>query len=429
MGRLPTNAAIQAALASKALDNNASIPEMKYFLEKYSVTKGDLGFLKAVHVAGSKGKGSVCAFAERMLRYKGLQTGMFTSPHLVDPRERIRINGIPVSKEIFAKHVIRLDHELEGNGEKISYFRFIWILALDIFREAQIEVGIIEVGMGGRFDATNVIENPTVCGITSLAMEHVNILGPTIREIAWNKAGIIKKGVPIHSVRQKIHPEAEDVIRTEAEVIGAPLTFIKHDSLIEESWELGIDGSHQRENAALASQLVSSWFQIWRPDEQLEKHQLQHALMTTKWPGRQQIEPLSDSLHLYLDGSHTLESIASTAKWFESKSSPDRINILYFHCSPDRDYKRLLMPLLEISHLFESVCFVIPDSVIGDSSKIKIHHDDMTTFWNANSTRGPNAITDSGIPNEIDQSTPKNYLVCGSLYLVGHFMKIYGIDP
>ena len=103
LNKLPTNAAIQAALASKKLVNSSSLPEMRNLLAKYSETKGDLSFLRAIHVAGSKRKGSVCAFSEQILRLKGLKTGMFTSPHLVHPRERIRIEGKPVTEEIFTK--------------------------------------------------------------------------------------------------------------------------------------------------------------------------------------------------------------------------------------------------------------------------------------------------------------------------------------
>ena len=139
---------------------------MRKLIEKYSQTRGDLRFLCAIHVAGSKNKGSVYAFTGSILRRKGLKTGMFTSPHLVHPRERIRINGNAVCEEVFARHIIRLNSGLNRNSDQISYFRFIWILAVDIFKEAQVDVGIIEVSIGGRFDATNSIDLPVACGTT-----------------------------------------------------------------------------------------------------------------------------------------------------------------------------------------------------------------------------------------------------------------------
>jgi folylpolyglutamate synthase len=427
LNKLPTNAAIQAALASKKLDNSDSLPEMRKLLADYSKTKGDLNFLRAVHVAGSKGKGSVCAFAEQIFRFKGFKTGMFTSPHLVHPRERIRINGAPVTEEIFTKHVLRLDANLKQNGEQVSFFRFLWILAVDIFNEAGVDVGIIEVGMGGRFDATNVLNEPTVCGITSLALEHVNILGPTIKEIAWNKAGIIKPGIPVRSVKQFVHPETEEIIKHEAETVKAPLEFVRNDSWIDDSWILGIEGSHQKENAALACSLTSVWLQKWRPKMQLTNLDLKSALKIAKWPGRQQIHVVSNDLTLFLDGSHTFESVSATADWFTSNSTGNIQNYLFFHSSPDRDHVKLLQPLLNISHLFSKVYFMIPSSLHGNVSKIKEHHIEMSDYW-SKMTLSPNSSVIESIPSDLKGSVNLNFLVCGSLYLVGNFMEIYSVD-
>ena len=419
---------IQAALADKKLDNGVSLPEMRKLLEKYSQTRGDLKFLRAIHVAGSKGKGSVCAFTESILRAKGFKTGMFTSPHLVHPRERIRIDGKAVSEEIFAQHVLRLDSEIKRrNEDQVSFFRFIWILAVDIFREAQVDVGIIEVGMGGRFDATNVVDEPSVCGITSLAMEHVNLLGPTIREIAWNKAGIIKPGVPVLSVRQTVHPETEEIIRNEASQKGSMFDFIDSESFIDESLVLGISGAHQKENAALACALSSKWTEKWEIHPPISKAEFKSALHSASWPGRQQVHPVSDFFNLFLDGSHTFESVSATADWFSHQTKSHEFNVLFFHCSPDRDYSKLLRPLLRISHLFRKVYFLLPDSVSGDVSKIIQHHHDMAKYWNLQCQSELPASVISDIPEDLGFSQT-NALVCGSLYLVGHFMSAYHIE-
>ena len=420
---------IQAALACNKLDNLDSIPEMKNLLEEYSQTGGDLSFLRAIHVSGSKGKGSVCAFTENILKFKGLRTGMFTSPHLVHPRERIRVDGKPVCENVFAKHVLRLDSEMKAKGDgQISFFRFLWILAVDIFREAGVEVGIIEVGMGGRFDATNVIAHPVVCGITSLAMEHVNLLGPTIKEIAWNKAGIIKSGVPVLTVEQTDYLETVQIIRNEAEKRGSPLRVISSDC-IDESVRLGIDGSHQKGNAALASALAATWISKCRPEMSLTPAEIGSALHLTRWPGRQQIVSLTDRVKIFLDGSHTFESVSATAHWFSHHQDSKRNNVLFFHCSPDRNYIKLLQPLLNISAIFSHAFFMIPKSVQGDLSKIKEHHQDMVNYWMAESKSTSTASIVYEIPEETTNSTsPTNILVCGSLYLVGHFMSHFEID-
>lgn len=418
---------IQAALANKKLDNADSLPEMKKLLEKYSQTRGDLNFLKAIHVAGSKGKGSVCAFTDSILRSKGLKTGMFTSPHLVHPRERIRINGKAVSEEVFAEHVLRLDAEVKRNQDQVSFFRFIWILAIDIFREANIDVGIIEVGMGGRFDATNVIEQPRVCGITSLAMEHVNLLGPTIREIAWNKAGIIKSGVPVLSVKQTVHPETEEIIQREAEENDSPVQFIDSNSFVDDSWILGISGAHQNENAALACALSAKWMDSCNVSPPISKAEFKAALHAAHWPGRQQIHRVSDDLNLFLDGSHTFESVSATADWFSRHADVNDYNILFFHCSPDRDHVKLLQPLLNISYLFRKVYFMLPSSVNGEISKIVQHHHEMTGYWNSKCVSDSPASVISDMPDNF-VSSKTNALVCGSLYLVGHFMNAFKIE-
>lgn len=422
---------IQAALATKKLDNADSLPETRKLLETYSRTRGDLKFLRAIHVAGSKGKGSVCAFTEGILRSKGLKTGMFTSPHLVHPRERIRIDGQAVSEELFAEHVLRLDSELKLKKEEghVSFFRFIWILAVDIFREAKIDVGIIEVGLGGRFDATNVIDEPTVCGITSLAMEHVSILGPTIQDIAWNKAGIVKQGVPVLSVKQIVHPESEEIIRREAEAKGSALEFIDSNSFVEDSWSLGISGAHQKENAALACALSAKWIEKWGVASRISRAEFKSALRTVHWPGRQQIHSVSDSLKLFLDGSHTFESVSATVDWFSqhatAQETAQECSVLFFHCSPDRDHIKLLQPLLSISHRFRKVYFMLPDSVVGDIPKMRQHHQIMAEYWNSQ-CESPASVT-SDIPENLE-SAHINALVCGSLYLVGHFMRYFTIE-
>lgn len=419
---------IQAALSTKKLDNSDSLPEMNSFLIKYSRCRGNLDFLNAIHIAGSKGKGSVCAFTERILRSKGLKTGMFTSPHLVHPRERIRINGSPVSEESFAKHVLKLDSDMCAAGEQMSFFRFLWIIAVEIFYEAGVDVGIIEVGMGGRFDSTNVLRKPVVCGLTSLALEHVAILGPTIQEITWHKAGIIKDNAPVFSVQQSLHPEIQEIILNEAASHNSLLTFVNPDDWVPNIWHLGISGKHQLENASLACAMASQWISTCRPNLKLSANDMKSSLEAVRWPGRQQIVSVSSNLTLFLDGSHTLESILATASWFKkSKTSPTSKSILYFHCSPDRDFKSLLRPLLEMHEAFHKVYFMLPESVHGDTCRILETHREMSDYWNNRTGTAISEIIGSDF-TQLEYTEPTDVLVCGSLYLVGHFMKAFHIE-
>lgn len=189
------------------------------FFIQSGITLDDLDNLGVIHVAGTKGKGSTCAMSESILRQRGLKTGLFTSPHMVSFRERIRINGDPIDKNKFAHYFWNVYHQIVTSNafyDRPMYFQFLTVLAYKIFLHENVDVAIIEgnvkvdvsfpfysclemtfpkiVGVGGRYDATNVVRNPIVCGVTTLDIDHTNSLGNTIEEIAWQKAGIMKPG-------------------------------------------------------------------------------------------------------------------------------------------------------------------------------------------------------------------------------------------
>lgn len=224
----------------------------------------DLGALNAIHIAGTKGKGSTSAFTERVLRQAGLRTGLFTSPHLIDIRERVRINGKLLPKETFAKYFWEVhDTVLSDPATEIHYFHFVTILGFYIFSRENVQVAIVEVGLGGRLDATNALPAPVVCAITLIDLDHVAILGDTHTLIAREKAGILKRGVP-GVVFAEQPPEALQAIQEVAHRVGAPL-FIASPSPLSASSEgpeprLGLRGGFQRKNAAVAVALTRIWF-------------------------------------------------------------------------------------------------------------------------------------------------------------------------
>src|SRR5512139_1856277 len=174
---------------------------------------------RSIHIAGTKGKGSTAAMIESCLRAAGYRTGFYTSPHLHTFRERMRINNEYISREMFAQLVDELEPHLNA-VESVTWFEIVTTLAFMFFARSQIDVAVLEVGLGGRFDATNVV-TPVVSVITSLSMDHMNLLGNTIEQIAFEKAGIIKRQVPVVSAPQV--PEALDVIRRVARMKGARL--------------------------------------------------------------------------------------------------------------------------------------------------------------------------------------------------------------
>ena len=175
-----------------------SLEEVREYLD--ALGSPDRG-LPAVHIAGTNGKGSVCAFLTSVLAEAGYRVGTFTSPHLVDIRERFQINGAMISREAFSQgfnEVLRMVREMEEKGHAHpSFFEFLFYMAMVIFREARVDVMVIETGLGGRLDATNVLEHPAAVVITSISLDHTEYLGDTIEKIAGEKAGIIKAGVPV----------------------------------------------------------------------------------------------------------------------------------------------------------------------------------------------------------------------------------------
>ncbi|KAI4325627.1 hypothetical protein MLD38_031009 [Melastoma candidum] len=362
--------------------------------------------LKIIHVAGTKGKGSTCVFCEAILRECGFRTGLFISPHLIDVRERFRLDGLDISREKFLMYFWDCWSILK---EKISedlpmppLFQFLTLLAFKIFLSEKVDVAIIEVGLGGKNDTTNVIKEPMVCGIASLGMDHTEILGDTIGEIASHKAGIFKPHVPAFTVPQL--SEAMDVIQEKAEQLMVPLNVA--DPLDANRWEgltLGLSGVHQFVNAGLAVSLCKCWLQRtgnW--DHLFEKVDADaimpaaflRGLSTARLSGRAQIvhdtptidhsaefsENVSGELIFYLDGAHSPESMEACARWFSdavtvhrgpshlsTSSVIDKLNsefhlerkpkeetqrvskqILLFNCMDVRDPETLLPQLVNI---------------------------------------------------------------------------------
>ncbi|XP_010938644.1 folylpolyglutamate synthase isoform X1 [Elaeis guineensis] len=304
--------------------------------------------LKIIHVAGTKGKGSTCTFSEAILRECGFRTGLFTSPHLMDVRERYRINGSDISRENFLHYFWDCWNQLKAKaGDDLPMpplFHFLTLLAFKIFLSEKVDVGIIEVGLGGRFDSTNVIKESVVCGITSLGMDHMEILGDTIEKIASEKAGIFKPNVPAFTAPQL--PEAMFALQERASTLKIPLRVASPlDSKMLNGLKLGLAGDHQFINAGLAVALCKCWLQRTGHPEILSNEDLEAALPEAflrglsgaSLPGRAQIiidkpeksdlksewNRNSGDLIFFLDGAHSPESMEVCARWFSKAIRDD----------------------------------------------------------------------------------------------------------
>ncbi len=267
---------------------------------------------RVVHVAGTNGKGSTCAMIEAGLRASGVRTGLFTSPHLIEPTERIRIGGVAVTPEQFQR-VFQVVHETAENLDldcHPTYFETVTAMGFWMFRECKVETAVVEVGLGGRLDATNVVE-PALAVITPIDFDHEIYLGHTIEAIAGEKAGILKPGVPAVFARQR--PEAAVVLERHAAELGARVThaeeFPVRDLEIDARGSrfsgliCPLAGEHQTENAvtaALALQTLGVSAQ---------------GIAEARWPGR--LEHVAPNPDILLDGAHNPAGARALARYVE----------------------------------------------------------------------------------------------------------------
>jgi len=259
--------------------------------------------LRFIHVAGTNGKGSTCAFTASFLQQKGYRVGLFTSPHLVDFRERIRVNGqtIPEEKVLdFCNKVVQFDVDL-------SFFEITLGMALVHFEQDRCDYVVLETGMGGRLDATNVI-TPLVSVITNIGLDHQAFLGTSLPEIAGEKAGIIKQGIPV--ICGEDRPELQEVFRSKATSLNAPIQF-QHGDVKANCDELPL---YQRNNAALALEVLSA---LAISTEKLDLVDTwNHLFVATGFLGR--LTPSTKFPKLYYDASHNAAGLEATLKTLNS---------------------------------------------------------------------------------------------------------------
>ena len=318
--------------------------------------------IKIIHVAGTNGKGSVCAYLNAMLLAGGKKTGLFTSPHLVRINERFQINGEDVSDEQFLDAFLKVEkaakeYEAEGEGHP-SYFETLFLMGMLIFKEAGVEYLVMETGLGGRLDATNVVEKPLACIITSISRDHTVYLGDTLEAIAGEKAGIIKAGVPV--IYDASQPGPASVIAAKAKEMGSP-AWPMEPSFYEmktqsregitftfaypggEKAELAIPyvAKYQMMNASLAFYTMH----ILQDVHDIPKNVLAEGLSKIKWPCRMEMAAPG----VIIDGAHNEDGIAqfvSTAGYFAKENE---ITIL-FTAVADKHYHEMIGEICEGIH-------------------------------------------------------------------------------
>jgi dihydrofolate synthase/folylpolyglutamate synthase len=347
---------------------------------------------RVIHVAGTNGKGSTCAMIDSIARACGSRTGLFTSPHLIDYRERIKVSGVEIPEENCAAMLASLREICEAMETHPTFFEITLALAMRWFRQCECDLIVLETGMGGRLDATTAVP-ADVCVITPIGMDHMQWLGDTLEKIAAEKAGIFVTGKPAISSPQE--PAARFVLEKEANEVRAPLEFIEEPLL---GYPIALSGAHQRWNAALA---VAALHRAGLP---LREENVRHGLLKVDWPGRfEEIRP-----GLVLDGAHNAHAADVLASTWRERF-PGKKCALVFSAVAGKE----IGAILEILAPLAERIFLCP----VDTPRA-VSPDELAAFLPANAP-----------PHEIHGSLATAFhaarqggapiLVAGSLFLVG----------
>ncbi len=291
--------------------------------------------VKVIHVAGTNGKGSTCAMIDAVARAAGNRTGLFTSPHLIDFRERIRVSGVEIPEEDCAAMLTELRALCATLDPHPTFFEIALVLAMRWFRERDCEIIVLETGMGGRLDATTAVP-ADVCAITPIGLDHMQWLGETIEQIAAEKAGIFVEGKPAICAPQE--SGVRRVMEKEANERRSPLRFIEAPL---EGYPVALPGAHQRWNAALALECLHA------AGIHLDYGVVHHGLSTVRWPGRFEIFSHAGR-EVILDGAHNpqgAEVLANT--WREQYC--DRKAVLVFSAVAAKDVSGILALLVPVA--------------------------------------------------------------------------------
>lgn len=388
---------------------------------------------KIIHVAGTNGKGSVCAFLNSLLMEQGFATGMFISPHLRTMRERIMINRQMITEAEFyeafctVREAVGKRQEREAGFLHPTFFEFLFLMGMVVFEKRQVDVIVLETGLGGRKDATNVV-NPSLSVITEIGLDHCQYLGDTKEKIAWEKAGIIKNDTPVVFLDKEAGTtEIIESVARKKKAMCYPVS--KKDYHVEKSNHKNVDFSfhsryysyvsftlstsalYQAENVSLAVRA----FEVFMGRKDYQPEQLRRAVETTKWEGRmEEVFP-----HIYVDGAHNMDGVEAFLETVRAHGHTAG-NILLFGVVSDKAYPDMIKDIMA-SGLFDEIV------ITGMEEDRAVHAGELQEIFNQYtkvSVHGFERTGDALFYAKGLRHGEDNLYIAGSLYLVGEILPL-----
>jgi len=380
--------------------------------------------LKFVHVTGSNGKGSTCAMIANVLQTAGYKTGLFTSPHLMEYNERIRLNGIDISDEDLAYYAEIVKKAAKNMQEIPAVFEKLFAIAMLYYKDQKPDIVVLEVGIGGRLDTTNVIEPPEVCVITNIGLEHTKYLGDTVEKIAFEKAGIIKTGCD--AVVYDSTPGVVEVVKNVCKERNVPLSVVDFSAIYAReqslygqifdykrfsSIKLPLLGNHQLKNAAT---VIESLLALQNRGWNISDEDILKGIETSNWAAR--FEVLSYEPLFILDGGHNPQCIESLVENLKAYLPNQKISFI-FGVMADKDYEKELALVMPFAKRF--ICVTPPSNRALNADDLALHIKNL----------GCEAYGVSEIEKAVhfaNSFKDSPVVAFGSLYISGEIRKVFG---
>ena len=380
-----------------------------------------------IHVGGTNGKGSVCAYLSSILTEAGYRVGRYTSPHLVDWTERICLNEQPIEPDTLANLLQQIKSAIDPTRESPTQFEVITAAAWLYFAQSKVDIAVMEVGLGGRLDATNVCDRPLISIITSISKEHWQRLGPTVADIAREKAGILKANCP--AVIGKLPSEAKEVVTNKIKELNCPAIWVEPAEVLDQNsgwanyrgieYSLPLLGEVQLANSALA---IASCQILQQQGWNISAEAIQVGMSKTHWLGRLQWTKWKN-LPLLIDGAHNPAAAGALRNYVDSLDVRDRSIVWVMGILSTKDHRDIFQALLKPENELHLV--PVPDRSTADPEELaNLAQQVCPQLSKCQTYTDLFAALDTVWKNRQDDDL---VVLCGSLYLIGYFFRLSGM--